>query len=193
MKMMSPAGVRPGDVLVSTWSGPAAYPRLPDGWIDLGRTEIGDPNNGGVYLMEVAYHVLSDAESDDTTYMFEGAHGSITTLAFRNASPKQPVTPLAVTKIQAQDLDGGRAALDAPPLETRSISRLFYVFANLRTTTFPTLPGLDLVETTGGLAAYCAQAVSPPLVTVPGPHLEITVNGGAPNVMVAALAVVVGP
>jgi hypothetical protein len=191
--LLSPAGVRPNDVLVSAWlSGPDSV-QLPSDWIELGRTSVGNPENGGAYTLVVGYHVLSEAENDGTTYAFEGSGGQVVTVAYRNASLKQPVTPLNVTSIQSQAVDGGVAALDVPPLDTRGVTLPLYVFAIEGSTTFPIIPGLERVEVTNDLAAYSARTASPAANTVAGPHLEIPFAGAAPDVMVASLAMVAGP
>ena len=53
--MLSPAGVRADDLLVSAWlSGPSTAQRLPSDWIELGRAVGGDPNNGGVTTVVVS-------------------------------------------------------------------------------------------------------------------------------------------
>lgn len=192
--LLSPAGVRPNDVLVSAWlSGPATSQRLPPDWIELGRADGGDPNNGGVTTLVLGYHVLSATENDDTTYAFDGSSGQIVTVAYRNALSKQPIAPVTVSSIQTEALGGGLAALDVPPFDTRGPSLPLYVFAIIGSTTYPVLPGLDRVEATSSLAAYRARTPSLAMMTVAGPHLEITVAGAAPKVMVASLAVVAGP
>jgi hypothetical protein len=192
--LLSPAGVRAGDVLVSAWlSGPTGIQRLPSDWIELGRTNGGDPFNGGIATLVVGYHLLSETESDDTTYRFDGSSGQIVTVAYRNAARKQPVTPATVSSIQAEARGGGLGALDVPPFDTRGTSLPVYVFAILGSTTYPTIEGLDRVEATSSIAAYRARSASPAGVTVAGPHLEISVGGAASKVMVASLAVVAGP
>jgi hypothetical protein len=194
ISLLSPAGVRPDDLLVAAWlCGPTTMQRLPSDWIELGRQNVGDPNNGGLTTLVVGYHVLAATESDATTYTFDGTSGVITTIAYRNTGRIQPVTPATVSTIQTQPLGGGVAALDVPPFDTRAISLPLYVFAIMGSTTFPILPGLERVEATSSLAAYCARTASPAATSVNGPHLEITVAGPAPNVMVASLAVVAGP
>jgi hypothetical protein len=192
--LLSPAGVRPNDVLLSAWlSGPALTQRFPSDWIELGRTNLGDPNNGGITTLAVGYHVLSETENDATTYAFDGSRGQIATVAYRNAVRQQPATPASVSSIQTDARGGGVATLDVPPFDTRGTSIPLYVFAILGSTTYPTIPSLDRVEATSSLAVYRARTSSPATSTVAGPRLEITVAGAAPTVMVASLAVVAPP
>jgi hypothetical protein len=192
--LLSPAGVRPDDLLVSAWlSGPSTSQRLPPDWIELGRADAGDPFNGGVTTLVLGYHVLSATENDDTTYTFDGSGGQIVTIAYRNVQRKQPITPVTVSSIQTEALGGGLAALDVPPFDTRGTSLPLYIFAIIGSTTYPILPDLDRVEATNSLAAYRARTPSLAMVTVAGPRLEITVAGAAPKVLVASLAVVAGP
>lgn len=194
MVVLSPAGVRADDVLVAACvSEPGSDLRLPTGFIEIGRSSVGDQFNGGLTTLIVAYHVLSATENADTTYTFEGPSSQIVTVAYRNASRQQPFAPAKVSSIQSQAVNGDRVAIDVPPLLTRSSALPLYVFAIRGTTSYPVLPGLDLAETTNGLAAYRATTASPAAVNVPGPHLEIPVSGAAPSILVASLAAAVDP
>jgi len=190
IKLLSPAGARAGDVLICAWlSGPASSQALASDWVELGRTSGGDPNNGGVTQLLVGYHVLSETESDDTTYTFDGSTGEVALMGYRNASTKQPVTPVTVAPIQSDALGGGRASIDVPALQTRGASLPLFVFALIGSTTFPVIAGFERLEATTNLAVYDGTAALP-AVNVAGPHLEITVAGPAPSIMVGSLAVV---
>lgn len=194
MTVLSPAGVRADDVLVAAClTDPGIEIRLPSGWIEVGNASTGNPFNGGLTTLVIGYHVLSATENADTTYAFEGTSGQIATIAYRNASRQQPLTPATVSSIQSLAVSADRAALDVPPFTTRGVSLSLYVFGIRGSTTYPAIPGLDRVEATSGLAVYRAPAAIPAAATVAEPHLEIPVSSGPPEVLVASLAVAIPP
>ena len=185
LDVRSPAGVKPGDLLVAGWVSPNNDPPTPEGWDPIGGAPVlayyGNIQRG----FSVLSHLVAAAEGETTVYHFADAAdvSSVAVLAFRGARSVQPVDP---SKVAPGQFDGGTVRVDA--LTTRGPTLPVWLLGcGAEGSTFsPSTPDLTLDEAGRFVAGYHGKLVAGG-VTIPAFDLALTTQFG---VGVASLALV---
>jgi hypothetical protein len=190
LSVNSPAGVKPGDLLVAACMASHDLGPTPKGWAFLQSQTVELWGAQGERLFILFTHIVADGESDATAYDFSdspAAPSSVAVLAFRGARSVQPADPFMLAEDSV--VDGG-ISVPGFTARGRSIAVMFLGSAN-DGAGFPTAEQNFTRDEPGPYVAAYHGALLPGDAAVSSLDVAVTTPSG--DVGVALLGVVEAP